>query len=291
MPIGIIASSAGAAQHLSLLPQNEKQEYLYCLEGSAVKVFRENSKKVKSIPVMELIQKSREILIGRSWETNLGLTAIKLAKQKSKKVSIVLDHWSFSRQEFDLWGEIVLPDQFIVFDQFAYSEAKKVFPNTPIVCYPNLYLTKMKSDYEKLNSIPKNNQILYLAEPIDLHNKVNSTLSREGVSNFGEIEAFNFFLTKMDKICPNIELIKVRPHPSQNLNSMIEKFKKLDFRIEISREQELVKDLFNSEYIVGCQTYALVVALFCGKKVYSSMPLNAGPSILPFSEIIMLRDL
>jgi len=293
MPIGIIAESAGAAQHLSLLVQNNSNHYLYCLQGSAIKVFSDNGVKVETIPLPKLIEKSNEILIGRSWESNLGLIAIKAAKQKSIKVSVALDHWNFREQEFDLGEEIILPDQFIVFDQFAYLEAKRIFPCVNVVCYPNLYLNKMKSDFEnlKLNFIPQNNQILYLAEPIDSHNKLNSIFKRDEVTNFSELDAFKFFLANIDKICQNIESIKVRPHPSQNVNSIIQKFKEIDHRIEVSEEKELIKDLFNSQYIIGCQTYALVVALFCGKKTFSSMPLNSGSSVLPFSEIIMLRDL
>ena len=281
MPIGIIAVCAGAAQHLSLLAQSNSNQYLYCLEGSAVKVFSDNGIKVEMIPLPKLIEKSNEILVGRCWESNLGLIAIKAAKQKSIKVSVTLDHWNFSEQEFDLGGEIILPDQFIVFDQFAYLEAKRIFPYVNVVCYPNLYLNKMKSNFEnlKLNFVPQNNQILYLAEPIDSHNKLNSIFKRDEVTNFSELEAFKFFLANIDKICQNIESIKVRPHPSQNVNSIIQKFKEIDHRIEVSEEKELIKDLFNSQYIVGCQTYALVVALFCGKKTFSSMPLNLAISV------------
>ena len=158
MPIGIIAVCAGAAQHLSLLAQSNSNQYLYCLEGSAVKVFSDNGIKVEMIPLPKLIEKSNEILVGRCWESNLGLIAIKAAKQKSIKVSVTLDHWNFSEQEFDLGGEIILPDQFIVFDQFAYLEAKRIFPYVNVVCYPNLYLNKMKSNFEnlKLNFVPQN---------------------------------------------------------------------------------------------------------------------------------------
>ena len=73
------------------------------------------------------------------------------------------------------------------------------------------------------------------------HNKLNSIFRRDDVTNLSELEAFKFFLANFDKICRNIESIKVRLQPTQNVNSIIQKFKEIDHRIEVSEEKNSLK--------------------------------------------------
>jgi hypothetical protein len=50
----------------------------------------------------------------------------------------------------------------------------------------------------------------------------------------------------------------------------------------------LLQDLAWADWVVGCDTAALVAAVFAGRKVFSCIPPGGQPMTLPFTEITRL---
>jgi hypothetical protein len=293
---GIIASDAGVSEHLSLLVKGNEEKYLFNVSGVAANVFRNNSVHIKQCDLESILLNCREIIIGRSWQSNVGLVAIRESRKKSIMTSVYLDHWGFRNEEFMLDNELFIPDKFIVFDEFAFQEARGKFPTALIELQPNKFLEKIKSELAQLRLKNKHrisNQVLYLAEPIDLHRQKFLALDDElnVNSNFTEDEAFEFFLSNLSKISTRIESILIRPHPTQNIQDVANKYINFDERIKISTETNLLLDVFNSDFIAGCQTFGLVVGTVAGKETFSVIPPGKGELVIPLPGIRMLRNL
>jgi len=59
----------------------------------------------------------------------------------------------------------------------------------------------------------------------------------------------------------------------------------------MSKKKNLIDDIVNCDIAVGCQTMAMVMALFANKKVFSSIPIRNYKKILPHKKIIYLNNL
>ena len=64
-----------------------------------------------------------------------------------------------------------------------------------------------------------------------------------------------------------------------------------DSRIRFSESQELISDIYESDYVAGSQTFGLAISVMTGKKTYSIIPPGGGNLVIPYDDIIMLRDL
>ncbi len=293
---GIIATDAGVSEHLSLLVKGKEEKYLFSIGGAAATVFRNNSIEIKQCNLEYLLLNCDEIIIGRNWQSNIGLIAMRESKNKSISTSVYLDHWGFREEEFILENELLIPDKFVVFDEFAFQEANEKFPTALIELQPNRYLEKIANEFALMREANQQripNQILYLAEPIDLHRKQFQADDDELNinSNFTEDEAFHFFISNIEKISNKIETILIRPHPAQNFQELTKKYLNIDKRIKISTEQSLLVDIYNSDFVAGCQTYGLVVGAKVGKETFSVIPPDKGKLVIPLPGISMLRNL
>ena len=86
--------------------------------------------------------------------------------------------------------------------------------------------------------------------------------------------------------------IKLRPHPSDHIgkyNQWIESQKNLDVSLDDSLT--LAEAIAWSNVVVGCQTYAMVVALASGRQVICSIPPRVATCVLPQTEIVKLAEL
>ena len=83
-----------------------------------------------------------------------------------------------------------------------------------------------------------------------------------------------------------------RLHPSENINKynkIIKKYKII--KIKLSKKKDLLDDIINNNFIVGCETTALVVALILKKKVFCSIPNGGKKSSLPYKKIMNISKL
>jgi hypothetical protein len=89
---------------------------------------------------------------------------------------------------------------------------------------------------------------------------------------------------------PNITL---RLHPSEN-EAKYDKFlneNSYSLKVQSNKEISLSKQIAESDIIVGCQSYALAIAVAAKKKVISVMPPWAPECIIPLEDIEHLREL
>ena len=103
-------------------------------------------------------------------------------------------------------------------------------------------------------------------------------------------------MNNFDKINLSNKLakIKLRPHPSESLNKydfIQKKYDHLVTEFTISKNSSLHDDLAWADLVVGINSFALVVALCAKIPTMSILPPGSNESILPYEEIIHLRDL
>ncbi|MCA6574345.1 MAG: hypothetical protein IM537_13130 [Pseudanabaena sp. M57BS1SP1A06MG] len=238
--------------------------------------------------IADSLSDAKLLISGTGWQSNLEHDARKLARHLGIKSIAVIDHWTNYRDRFIRDGEEVLPDVIWVTDEYAKKLAENYFPNLPIVQLPNLYLERIVEEVRlQEESVFKSTdtKLLYVLEPI---RQVWSTGEQ-----LGEFQALDFFIENINLLGFGKHLsIKLRPHPSDHIgkyNQWIESQKNLD--ISLDNSLTLAEAIAWSNVVVGCQTYAMVVALASGRKVICSIPPGVATCVLPQTEIIKLADL
>ena len=156
----------------------------------------------------------------------------------------------------------------------------KYFPIEKIKQIQNHYLNRQ---IRIIQNIPPSRpfELLYLMEPI---RQVNWCLS-----GAGEFIAFRFFLENINTLNLSKDVvIKIRPHPSDPKGKYDELCSNTDFNIKIDDDHELANSIGKATWVVGCETYGLVISHLSGKDTYCSLPFLAAPSRLPYKEIKLI---
>jgi hypothetical protein len=86
--------------------------------------------------------------------------------------------------------------------------------------------------------------------------------------------------------------IRLRPHPSDPLGKYDDwplRYPKLDLSVEESGA--LAEQIAWADWVVGCETFALVIALQAGRIAVSALPPWAPHCRLPQRELVHLRNL
>lgn len=296
LPKSIVCHDAGAANHIfswlcakDLSDEQYHGNYKILLGGPAKALLKQfNFKNYKLCNnINELLDNADSLLSGTGWASELEYKAIKYASQKGIKSIAVIDHWVNYRDRFLRNNIEKLPNEIWVTDNYAKTIAEREFPELPVQLMPNLYL---KRSLESINLFHHKNdnltRILYVLEPI-----------REAWGkniNDGEFKALNYFIETLTTHNLNNKLkIKLRPHPSDELGKYdhwLSKNKK-DIPIQIDRNSSLEELIAWSDIVVGCQSYAMVLALSAKKNVYTSIPPWAPSCVLPHKNIKEMLDL
>ena len=151
---------------------------------------------------------------------------------------------------------------------------------------PGRYLESQIAD---IGSPSTPEQVLFLMEPVreqwgDIHTGQSDSLKP------GEFSAFEFFLTALKKTDANVGDIVIRPHPSDPPGKYDTLTECVDFRVSVNTEESLSHAISEATYVVGLNSYAMVVALAAGRKVYCALPPNAPACVLPHAGIFDLRN-
>ncbi len=288
--LAIVAHDAGAAAHIfSWLDSGfiNINECRFCLDGPAKKLFKSLKPKIKLFSIYEVLAHADTLISGTGWSSSLEHNARALAKEKGIYSVAVIDHWLNYSERFIRKDIQVLPDTIWVSDEYAHLEAKSCFPDIEIVQQRNDYL---KSNIEAVlaHSYVKQEEstnVLYLLEPI------RDIWADDAIS--GEFQALDYFINSI----PSLDFGKkysiiLRPHPSESLNKYDKWIESLDSpHIRIEKEQSLPELLAWSDIVVGCETYAMVIALSVDKRVISSLPKNAHSCRLPHENIERLNQI
>jgi hypothetical protein len=227
------------------------------------------------------------LLSGTGWASDLEHEARRMALTQSIPSIAVIDHWVNYRERFVRNGEHVLPDELWVADEYAWNEATRCFPEIPVRQLPNRYLEDLIKQIEACQrsfTIGSGAHVLYVLEPI------RESWGSDGRP--GEFQALDFFLDQLGTLgLSGDPEIRLRPHPSDPPG----KYKawlrsRALHNLTIDTSSSLAEAIGWSDWVVGCQSYAMVVALHADRQVVSTNPPWAPRCILPHRGIRHLRD-
>jgi len=286
----IVANDAGAAAHILAWLKSgylDIKNCKFCVDGPAAKLFHDKLFNLKFIPLEDILINTNVLLTGTGWSSSLEHIARMMAKDNGVKSIAVIDHWINYKERFIRNNLEVLPDLIWVSDKYAYSKAKLCFPNIKVIQKKNDYL---KSQVEEVLSYKIDRKegmtnILYVLEP------TRNTWGKNCVA--GEFQALDFFFKEIKKLNLNSEIsIILKPHPSDAENKYDEWVSNANIKnVFVEKKKSLSSLLAWSDIVVGCETYAMVVALAVNKRVISTLPKHAHECRLPYNKIERLNQI
>ena len=292
--VTIVAHDAGGAEIISCWIALHKGTYSLALKGPACKIFKKKYPDAEILSLEDALKNADWVLCGTGWQSSFEKEAIKYAKNRNIRVVAYLDHWVNYKQRFMDGEKEIYPDEIWVADQNAQKIAEDIFFDTPIILKGNPYLDELKKNIIKLKLSKTNNSclkksVLYVCEPKREHALIK--YGNERYWGYTEEEALEFFYNNLKYIDENIDIIRVRPHPSEK-EGKYSWFKEVNpSLIKIVGEEDLIIEIINSDIVVGCESMALVVGLLANKQVISSIPPEGRICQLPQKEIQHLRNL
>lgn len=293
--VAIITHDAGGAEILSSWVKESQINFCTCLDGPALKIFENKNIKFENLSIEDAINKSKWVLCGTSWMSDLEIKAIVLSKKLNKKVIVFLDHWTNYIERFEKDNQYFFPDEIWVGDDYAFELASKLFENKcKVVLKNNPYFSDIKNSFKNstLNKINDSfsNTILYVCEPIKKHALMK--YGDELYWGYNEDLAIDYFFSSLYKLNMSNYQIVIRPHPSEedeNYQWVLKKYQ--NHAIKIGGKKSLMEEISASNIIVGCSSMAMVIGLLMDKKVFSTIPPGRGTCTLPFKEIQFIRNL
>jgi hypothetical protein len=289
----MVAHDAGGAEILSSLASQHSMDCSYVLQGPALAVFQRKLGPIKVTTLEHGISNAEMILCGTSWQSELELEAIQLARARGKRSVAFLDHWVCYRERFERNSRSVHPDEIWTGDAYAEALAMSEFPAIPIRLHENPYLREIRTNLKKIGR-PRQAQeggiaILYVCEPLS-----EQALAQYGDRRFWgytEQEALRYFLGSIQVLEKNVSRVVIRPHPAESPQKYQWARDEFDLPIEAGGVNGLLEEIVASDVVVGCESMAMVVALEAGKRVLSSIPVGGKACSLPHAGIEHLRDL
>jgi len=306
-PLTVVAHDAGAANHIFAWLGDEQPTL--CLAGPARTLWLARLKIKRQVPAPEsglpperdsvqspllesglaaAIAGAATVITGTGWESSLEHNARKLARVRGIHSIAVIDHWTNYAERFARNGEQVLPDGIWVSDPYAAEIAQAAFPTVRVVQQANAYLAGLVAEVESRQppaAVQGNDRVLYVLEPI---RHVWGELAEPG-----EFLALDYFMAQRQRARVALDAeIRLRAHPSDppgKYDAWLAR--QANPRVNLDRSATLTDALAWSNMVVGCQTYAMVLALACGRTVISAIPPWAPPCVLPQPEIILLSRL
>ena len=100
-----------------------------------------------------------------------------------------------------------------------------------------------------------------------------------------------FFLSNVSLISEAIDLITIRPHPSEPKDKYKWANSLTDLRVQFGGKKTLLEETVDSDIVVGCESMAMVVGLLAKKRVICSIPPGGRPCQLPQPDIEKLQQL
>ena len=292
-PVSVVCHDAGAANLVFAWLREwaqagllDKFEFKLLLQGPAKKAWQLEPLPLFRIQLHTEISSAltgcQSVLTGTGWASNLEHEARRLAALLQIASIAVVDHWVNYAQRFEREGVVVLPDEIWVSDPYASEMAKELFKGIAVVELPNIYLQNLAKDIPPLQ--PECNNLLYVLEPIR---------NDWGKGVLGEFQALDFFIKNLDKIV-GTEFVRItlRPHPSDapgKYDTWMQSHANL--QIHLDAHVTLNDAITNARWVVGAETFAMVIASATGRATYSSLPPWANRCSLPIHEIIHLQDL
>lgn len=280
-PLTLVCHDAGATNLiLPWIVADRPELLLPVMAGPAAALWRQRFGTTATLALDQAIEGAATVLTGTGWASDLEHRARKLAKERRIRSVAVIDHWVNYRERFVRNGEEVLPDELWVTDEYAFELARSEYPGLPAELKPNLYLDEQLAKAPPLSDTDQD--ILFVAEPI------RADWARDTP---GEFQALDYFQGHRDAagIAPRARL-RIRPHPSDPPGKY-DAWANAHANVAIDRSSDLASALAGARWVVGCESYALVIALHAGRATYSALPPWAPACRLPHKEILRLATL
>jgi len=309
--VAVIACDAGAASHMAAWLAPFHAQLRLCLTGPAKQFFNTCLQSAnKPYQTLEQAIEGAQVLIsGTSSASNLEHLARKLARLRGIPSVAVLDHWVNYRERFHRHGEEVLPDALWVSDDEAYALAKAMFPNLPLLQLPNHWINGLSNTVRELRSTehffcnPRQpaRRLLYLLEPIGLSWPLPPATFSTFPSPDGEFQGLHYFFQQIPRLVhqgwvsplDQLDGIALRPHPSEpagKYDALIADLASV-WPIHLDPEPDLAGSLAWADAAFGCETQALVAAIYCDLPAFSTVPPWAPPCRLPQASLNHLSSL
>jgi hypothetical protein len=282
-PLAVACHDAGAANIiLAWLAAEPELDMRPVMQGPALAGWRERfGPRPAFASAAEALEGASALLSGTGWASDLEHDARALARDRGIRSVAVLDHWVNYRPRFRRGGREVLPDEIWVTDRQARALAGEAFPELEIALRPNLYLDEQVA---RVSPWPagRPSEILYVLEP---------ARSDWGRNEPGEFQALDYFFARRAALgLPADAPVRLRPHPSESP----EKYeawlrRRPELGAEIDRSGDLAAALSGADWVAGCESFALVVALAAQRKVVCTLPPWAPQCSLPQSGLIHLK--
>ena len=214
------------------------------------------------------------VLTGTGWASTLEHDARMLAQRLNLRSAAVVDHWVNYAQRFVFDGVQQWPDEFWLTDEMAVDLACQHFPQHRLRCYANRYLQEQAQAIAPLR--PGQGDVLLVMEPM------RSDWGR-GVA--GEWQALEFFMQHRAAVgIGQHTRLRLRPHPSDP-EGKYDGWVASHPGVVLDRQPSLALAMNDARWVVGCESYALVVALAAGREVWSILPPWAPTCRLPHAGV------
>ena len=291
----VVAHDAGGAEVVSAWVKKNRPgaDYSFLIEGPAASIFLRKLGTINITDPSEMetsISAADSVLTGTGYSSDLEKIAISSARLQGVPVASYLDHWTNYRERFELRGRLTLPNEIWAGDSHAVTMAQEEFPDATVKFVENEYYLEMK---EQIDAVPQPQDdsgkchVLYVTEP------TSCAAEREHGDprywGYTEFEALDAYLFYLENISNRVAVI-VRPHPaepSSKYTGVIQKHQNA-LSIAESSGRTLAEDCAWADWVVGCDTLAMVIAVHAGRRVFSCIPRGGRQLSLPYPEIIQL---
>lgn len=291
--ITIVAHDAGGAEVLSSYVRQQRLDCRFALQGPARAIFERKLGPIENLKLEAALKGGDSLLCGTSWQSDLELEAIKLARASGKHSIAWLDHWVNYRARFERGGCIYLPHEIWVSDSDAYALACEKLPEVPVLQLENPYFLDIKTSLESeaciYQPLPGQLRVLYVCEPVREH-----ALLRYGSEmhwGYTEEQALRYFLSNVAALGVSVGRILIRLHPSETAGKYDDVTAEFALPISFSQGHTLSAEVASSDCVVGCGSMAMVVGLIGGKRVITCIPPGGARCALPQPAIEKLHEL
>ena len=285
-PVAVVCHDAGAANIvLAEMQAAPSVKFLPVMQGPAANLWVQHGFKQSALLTLDdALLTARSVLSGTGWASDVEHKARQRASELGLTSVAMIDHWVNYPARFERHGELVLPDELWVTDTYALDIAAASFQRQSIRLLPNRYLQAQVSNIAALSG-SATSKLLYVLEPL--------RFSWPGCAQPAEFDALDFFVSNLSKIVSGKGLnIRLRPHPSDAEGKYTDWLTtNAKHGITMDTSSSLSEAIGCAEWVAGCETAAMVVALAAGRKVLGTLPPGAPKCRLPHNGIVHLRDL
>lgn len=290
-PVAVVCHDAGAAhlvfawlRHWCKAGLLDQHHFKMVLQGPAEKAWHHHPVPLPHVVLynsLDAIEGCHGVLTGTGWASNLEHQARQTAQALGMPSIAVIDHWVNYAMRFERDGVVVLPAHIWVADEAAARLAQAQFEGVPVLELPNVYLQQLVQHIPPVPAGCRN--LLFVLEP------VRNDWGR-GVQ--GEFQALDFLVQHLTQLVGHGPVqITLRPHPSDPADKYTAWIQAQgSLNIQLDQQMDLNQSIAQARWVVGVESFALVVAAAAGRETFSALPPWAHRCRLPIQGLVHLQD-